>query len=91
MLSRRPSRLHSARVPISLNSTLAPLKIPTSLRQHMMYNSFHQFPALGLRLNQPGFQFITEGHELVQSGEADIEGYWRHAKKADIRILTGWS
>ena len=31
----------------------------------MMHNSFHQFPALGLRLHQPGLQFIAEGHELV--------------------------
>jgi len=30
----------------------------------MMHNSLHQFPALSLRLYQPGLQFIAEGHEL---------------------------
>jgi hypothetical protein len=34
----------------------------------MMHNSLHQFPAIGVRLHQPGLQFITEGHELVYFG-----------------------
>jgi hypothetical protein len=50
MLSRCPSRLHSTRVPISLNSTLASLNIPTSRRQHMIHHSLHQSPTIGLHM-----------------------------------------
>jgi hypothetical protein len=34
-----------------------------------MHNSLHQFPAIGLHLNQPCLQFIAEGHELVYFGD----------------------
>jgi len=45
------------------------LIIPTSPLKHMMHNSLHQFPALGLRLSQTPLKFIVEGHELVYCGE----------------------
>jgi len=35
----------------------------------MMHYSLHQLPALGLRLSQPGLQFIAEGQKLVDFGE----------------------
>ena len=38
---------------------------------------------------QAGLQFIAEGREMVQSGGADIEVYWQHAKTADIQIPGG--
>ncbi len=75
------------KIPIENWPTQAPSRISISLRQYMVHYSLHQFPALGLRLHQPGLKFIVEGREMVQRGDADMEATGSMPKR---QIFISW-